>query len=72
MKCLSFKTAVGGIEPLSPRLTVRRSTMRPPFPILTALFCSRCSILFPCLLLHPVMFLCNKSHIFTKQKYTYV
>ena len=28
--CLSFVTAVGGIEPSSPRLTVRRSTARPP------------------------------------------
>ena len=28
--CLSFETAVGGIEPPSPRLTVRRSTVRPP------------------------------------------
>ena len=28
--CLSFETAVGGIEPPSPRLTVWRSTMRPP------------------------------------------
>ena len=28
--CLRFETAVGGIEPPSPRLTVRRSTTRPP------------------------------------------
>ena len=28
--CLSFETAVGGIEPPSPRLTVRRSNARPP------------------------------------------
>ena len=28
--CLSFETAVGGTEPPSPRLTVRRSTTRPP------------------------------------------
>ena len=27
---LSFETAAGGIEPPSPRLTVRRSTDRPP------------------------------------------
>ena len=31
--CLSFETAVGGIEPPSPRLTDRRSTARPPLPI---------------------------------------
>ena len=31
--CLSFETAVGGIEPPSPQLTVRRSTARPPLPI---------------------------------------
>ena len=30
--CVSFETAVGGIEPPSPRLTVRRSTARPPLP----------------------------------------
>ena len=30
--CLSFETAVGGIEPPSPRLTVRRSVARPPLP----------------------------------------
>ena len=28
--CLSFETAVGGIEPSSPRLTVWCSTARPP------------------------------------------
>ena len=28
--CLSFETAAGGIEPPSSRLTVRRSTARPP------------------------------------------
>ena len=33
--CLSFKTVVGGIEPPSPRLTVRRSTAQPPLPIAT-------------------------------------
>ena len=27
--CLSFETALGGIEPPSPRLTARRSTARP-------------------------------------------
>ena len=27
-----FETAVGGIEAPSPRLTVRRSTVRPPLP----------------------------------------
>ena len=31
--CLSFETGVGGIEPPSPRLTVRRSTVRPPLPL---------------------------------------
>ena len=30
--CLSFETAVAGIEPPSSRLTVRRSTTRPPLP----------------------------------------
>ena len=30
--CLRFEKAVGGIEPPSPRLTVRRSTARPPLP----------------------------------------
>ena len=30
--CLSFETAVGGIEPPSPRLTVRRSTAWPLVP----------------------------------------
>ena len=31
--CLSFEMAVDGIEPPSPRLTVRRSAARPPlFP----------------------------------------
>ena len=30
--CLSFETAVGGIKLPSPRLTVRRSTARPPLP----------------------------------------
>ena len=30
--CLSFETAVGGIEPPSPRLTVRRCTAWPPLP----------------------------------------
>ena len=30
---LSFERAVGGIEPPSPRLTVRRCTMQPPLPI---------------------------------------
>ena len=30
MNCPSFETAVGGIEPPSPRLRVRRSTARPP------------------------------------------
>ena len=32
--CLSFETTVGGIEPQSPRLTVQRSTARPPLPTL--------------------------------------
>ncbi|KAK2183999.1 hypothetical protein NP493_287g04044 [Ridgeia piscesae] len=31
--CLNFETAVGGIEPSSPRLIVRRSTTRPPLPL---------------------------------------
>ena len=39
--CLSFETAVGGIEPSSPRLTVRRSTARPPLP--TMLDCNSSS-----------------------------
>ena len=30
--CLSFETQAGGIEPSSPRLTVRRSTTRSPPP----------------------------------------
>ena len=30
--CLSFETVAGGIEPPSPRLTVRRSMVHPPFP----------------------------------------
>ena len=30
--CIGFETAVGGIEPSSPRLTVRRCTARPPLP----------------------------------------
>ena len=30
--CLSLETMVGGIEPPSPRLTVRRSTVRRPLP----------------------------------------
>ena len=30
--CLGFETAAGGIEPSSPRLTVRRSTEPPPLP----------------------------------------
>ena len=32
--CLSFETAVGGIEPPSPQLTVRCSTARSPLPTL--------------------------------------
>jgi len=37
--CLSFETAVGGIEPPSPQLTVRRSTARPPLPTSTYFNC---------------------------------
>ena len=36
--CLSFEMAVGGIEPPSPRLTVRCSTTRPPLPQLGSCF----------------------------------
>ena len=34
--CLSFETVVGGIEPPSIRLTVRRSTAQPPLPQCTS------------------------------------
>ena len=46
--CLSFKTAVDGIEPPSPRLTVRSSTARPPLPSLLVHLSINRSAVRPC------------------------
>jgi len=44
--CVTFKIAVGGNEPLSPRLAVWRSTVRPPLPTLSYLVIVQFAISF--------------------------